>query len=165
MSFLNYLLFHLNVLNVFYVEVWGFASLYESFLFAYVGSQVQLPNWSRSWIVASSSVPWLMPWALYILNIGYSPSLRTTLSNTLKYWSCGVVNQKCCGCVESSFIIPPLLDRWQIDAQHGMFKLCMKNNSKATMEPLFDLNPLTCIWRTIHASCVLTHYFLSTLHS
>jgi hypothetical protein len=43
-SFLNYLLFDLNVLNVFYVEFWGFALMGESFLFAYVGPQVQLPN-------------------------------------------------------------------------------------------------------------------------
>jgi hypothetical protein len=140
LSFLNYLLFDLNVLNIFYVEVWGFALMDKSFLFAYVGPQVQLPNWSRSWIVASSSVPWLMPWALYIDNIGYSPTLRTILSNTLKYWSCGVLNQKCWGRVESSFIVPPLRDCWQLDAQHNMFKLCMKNNSKATMESLFDLN-------------------------
>ncbi len=104
-----------------------------------------------------------MPWALYIHNIGYSPTLRTTFSNTLKYRSCGVINQKCWGCIESSFIVLPLLDHWPLDAQHGMFKLCMKNNSKATMGPLFDLNPLTCIWRTIHASCVLTYSFFKYL--
>ncbi len=28
------------------------------------------------------------------------------------------------------------------------------------MEPPFDLNPLTCIWRIINASWVLTHSFL-----
>ncbi len=27
------------------------------------------------------------------------------------------------------------------------------------MEPPFDLNPLTCIWRTINASYILTHSF------
>lgn len=36
----------------------------------------------------------------------------------------------------------------------------MKSNSKATMELLLDLNPLTCIWRTIHASQVFIHSFL-----
>jgi hypothetical protein len=40
-----------------------------------------------------------------------------------------------------------------------MFKLCMKNNSKATMEPPFDLNSLTQIWRTLDAFRVLTHFF------
>ncbi len=41
-----------------------------------------------------------------------------------------------------------------------MFKLCMKSNSKVAMEPPFDLNPLTHIWKTINASWVLTHSFL-----
>lgn len=36
----------------------------------------------------------------------------------------------------------------------------MKSNSKATMELLLDLNPLTCIWRTIHAPQVFIHSFL-----
>jgi hypothetical protein len=40
-----------------------------------------------------------------------------------------------------------------------MFKLCMKSNFKATMEPPFDLNSLTQIWRTLDAFWVLTHFF------
>jgi hypothetical protein len=44
-----------------------------------------------------------------------------------------------------------------------MFKLYTKNNSKVSMEPPFDLNPLTCIWRTINASHVLRHSFLEYL--
>jgi hypothetical protein len=36
----------------------------------------------------------------------------------------------------------------------------MKNNSKATMEPPFDLNPLTQIWKTLDAFRVLMHSFL-----
>ncbi len=35
----------------------------------------------------------------------------------------------------------------------------MKNNSLVAMEPLFDLNPLNPIWRTIDSSWVLTHSF------
>jgi hypothetical protein len=44
---------------------------------------------------------------------------------------------------ESNFVVHPLLDRWQLDAKHGMLKLCMKSNFKVAMESPFDLNPLT----------------------
>jgi hypothetical protein len=40
-----------------------------------------------------------------------------------------------------------------------MFKLCMKNNFKATIEPRFDLDSLTRIWKTFDAFRVLTHFF------
>jgi hypothetical protein len=36
----------------------------------------------------------------------------------------------------------------------------MKSNSKATMEPPFDLNPLTQIWKTFDASHVFMHFFI-----
>ncbi len=52
-----------------------------------------------------------------------------------------------------------MLDCWGLDAQQKMFKLCMKNNSKATMESFFDLNLLIHIWRTIYAFWVFTHSF------
>jgi hypothetical protein len=61
---------------------------------------------------------------------------------------------------ESNPLVPPLFNRWGLDAQQRMFKLCMKNNSKVAMESLFDLNPLNHIWRTIHASRVFIHSFL-----
>jgi hypothetical protein len=60
---------------------------------------------------------------------------------------------------ESNFVIPPLLNCWYLDFEHGMFKLCMKSNSNAILESPFDFNPLPHIWRTIHASRVLTHSF------
>jgi hypothetical protein len=39
-----------------------------------------------------------------------------------------------------------------------MLKLCMKSNFKVAMESPFDLNPLTWIWRIIHAFWVLTFF-------
>ncbi len=56
-------------------------------------------------------------------------------------------------------MVTPLLDYWGVDAQQVMFKLCMKNNFKAAMEPLFDLNPLNLVWRIIDASWVFMHFF------
>ncbi len=56
-------------------------------------------------------------------------------------------------------MVASLLDCWGLNAHQGMFKLCMKNNFKAAMEPPFDLNPLTQIWKTIDASQVLMHFF------
>ncbi len=50
---------------------------------------------------------------------------------------------KLLGFKSSSSLVAPLLNRWGLDVQQEMFKLCMKSNSKATMEPPFDLNPLT----------------------
>jgi hypothetical protein len=61
---------------------------------------------------------------------------------------------------DSRFVIPPLLNRWQLDVEHAMFKLCMTINSKVAMEPPFDFNSLIYIWKTINASWVLTHSFL-----
>ncbi len=69
----------------------------------------------------------------------------------LKVWYC---EHKIMGNGESQFVIPPLLNYWQLDVEHG---LCIKINSKVAMKPPFDLNPLTCICKTINASWVLTH--------
>jgi hypothetical protein len=55
---------------------------------------------------------------------------------------------------ESSYVVHPLLDHWQLDVKQGMLKLCMKNNSKV-VEPSFDFNPLMCIWKTIHITNIL----------
>ena len=38
-----------------------------------------------------------------------------------------------------------------------MFKMAMESNSKATMLPTFDVNPLTCLWKAMNASYLLTH--------
>jgi hypothetical protein len=78
------------------------------------------------------------------------------LLNIWKYWRLGITSQKCWGVMKkqdrSNFACS-----WQFDVQHGMFKLCMKSNFKAAMEPLIDLHPPTQIWRIIHAFQVLTH--------
>jgi len=62
-----------------------------------------------------------------------------------------------------SSLVALLLNHWGLDAQQGMFILCMKNNPKVAMEPPFDLNPLTQIWKRINASRVFMHSFLKYL--
>jgi len=70
----------------------------------------------------------------------------------LKAWYC---EPTMLGFGESSYVVHPLLDHWQLHVKQGMFQLCMKNNSKVAMESSFDFNPLTCIWRTIHITNLL----------
>jgi len=52
-------------------------------------------------------------------------------------------------------LIPPVLDRHSLETQQGLFKLAMVNNAKKYMEPPFDLNPLTRIWRFLDSCTVL----------
>jgi hypothetical protein len=52
-------------------------------------------------------------------------------------------------------LIPPILDRYKLETQQGLFKLAMLNNSKKHMEPPFDLNPLTRLWRFLDSCTVL----------
>ena len=56
-------------------------------------------------------------------------------------------------------VIPSILDRWSLDSQHGYFKIAMKSNAPAAMEPPYDIHHVTRIWRTISASRVLSHGF------
>jgi len=44
--------------------------------------------------------------------------------------------------------------------QVSIFKIMMKSNAIATMEVPFHANPLTRLWRTLEASCILRHSFL-----
>src|ERR1700738_3303695 len=44
-----------------------------------------------------------------------------------------------------------------MDSQQGYFKIAMKSNAPAAMEPPYDVHPVTRIWRTISASRVLAH--------
>ena len=76
--------------------------------------------------------------------------------DVLKNWYC---NTKVLGSGVDKEIIPGILDRWSLDSQQGYFKIAMKSNAPAAMEPPYDLNPVTQIWRTISASRVLAHGF------
>jgi hypothetical protein len=57
-------------------------------------------------------------------------------------------------------VIQPILDSWQLDAQQAYFKLAMKNNSQAAMQPPFNENPLTRLWRTLDSAslCIYPEY-------
>ena len=76
--------------------------------------------------------------------------------DVLKNWYC---NTKVLGSGVDKEIIPGILDRWSLDSQQGYFKIAMKSNAPAAMEPPYDVNPVTRIWRTISASRVLAHGF------
>jgi hypothetical protein len=51
----------------------------------------------------------------------------------LKMWYC---KPKMVGFGESSKVVPKLLDHHHLDFEQGMSKLCMKSNSKVSMELL-----------------------------
>ena len=76
--------------------------------------------------------------------------------DVLKNWYC---NTKVLGSGVDKEVIPGILDRWSLDSQQGYFKIAMKSNAPAAMEPPYDVNPVTRIWRTISASRVLAHGF------
>jgi hypothetical protein len=52
-------------------------------------------------------------------------------------------------------LIPPLLDCYNLGLQQPLFKLSMISNSMAMLEPPFDLNPLTRLWRMLDANTAL----------
>lgn len=56
-------------------------------------------------------------------------------------------------------LVPALVDRERLLSQQGLFKLAMRSNAHSAMEPPFDTNPLTRIWKTLDASSCLTHHF------
>ena len=76
--------------------------------------------------------------------------------HTLKNWYC---NARVLGSGVDREVIPGILDRWSLDSQQGYFKIAMKSNALAAMEPPYDINPVTRIWRTISASRMLSHGF------
>ena len=53
-------------------------------------------------------------------------------------------------------VVPLLLSVHLLDTQLSLFKLSMKSNSANAIRKQVDQNPLTCIWRTISASKVLS---------
>ena len=56
-------------------------------------------------------------------------------------------------------VILSLLSAHLLDSQQSLFKLSMKSNAANAMRELVDQNPLTCIWRTISTSKVLSSSF------
>jgi hypothetical protein len=61
---------------------------------------------------------------------------------------------------ESKTHVPALLDPWKLDSQQAYFKLSMLNNFKQAMQPPFDVNPLTRLWRTLDSAslCIYPEY-------
>lgn len=55
--------------------------------------------------------------------------------------------------------ISALLNRWDLNAQQGCFKLCMKLDYDVAMTPPYYANPLTYLWKTITKIQLLCHSF------
>lgn len=49
-------------------------------------------------------------------------------------------------------LIKPLIDRDALMSQRGLFKACVKSNSRAAMLPPYDVNPLTKVWRVLDSN-------------
>jgi hypothetical protein len=70
-------------------------------------------------------------------------------------------------------MVPAILLGWGFNSQQGLFKLTMKSNITQAMAEIVALasnkvnpttiNPLTCMWRVIHASQLLFNDFLEYL--
>ena len=74
--------------------------------------------------------------------------------DTMKIWYC---NARVFGSGVNKEVIRGIPDIWFLDSQQGCFKIVMKSNAHAAMEPPYDINPVNRIWRTI--SRVLSHGF------
>jgi hypothetical protein len=48
----------------------------------------------------------------------------------------------------------PIVDNWRLDSKQGYFKIAMINKHAATMLPLYDVNPLTWLWRVLDATSI-----------
>ena len=87
------------------------------------------------------------------------PDVDITFSkhlDTLKNWYCNTI---VLGTGVDKEVILGIFDQWSLDSQQGYFKIAMKSNDPAAMEPPYDFNHLTRIWRTISASRVLSYGF------
>jgi hypothetical protein len=60
---------------------------------------------------------------------------------------------------ENKKLIPPILDCYKLELQQPLFKLLLISNCLDVLEPLFDINPLTRIWKTLDASTALAAQF------
>jgi hypothetical protein len=84
------------------------------------------------------------------------PDVEITFSKHMKNWYC---NARVLGSGVDKEVIHGILDRWSLDSQQGYFKIPMKSNTHVAMEPPYDINLVTRIWRSIFASRVLSHGF------
>jgi len=66
---------------------------------------------------------------------------------------------KAVGARTDKVLLKPLVDHDLIMSQGGLFKMCMKSNARVAMLPLFDLNPLTKVWRVLDGNNSLTKNF------
>jgi hypothetical protein len=60
---------------------------------------------------------------------------------------------------EKKRLIPPVLDCFQLELQQPLFKLSMTSNCHAVLEPPYDVNPLTRLWRILDANRALAAQF------
>jgi hypothetical protein len=60
---------------------------------------------------------------------------------------------------EKKRLIAPLLDCFQLELQQPFFKLSMVSNAMYAMEPPFNTNPLTKLWRSLDANMALVAQF------
>jgi hypothetical protein len=59
--------------------------------------------------------------------------------------------------LEVAKIYPSILSMSVLDMQSNIFKINTKSNVAAIMEVLFHVNPLTWLYWTLKASCILRH--------
>jgi hypothetical protein len=149
---------HMEILETWYCKfchIWSYVNC--SFLICicwFIGAS---SNWSWSYKMTIKFLTWIV-WCHGLVILVAIQLWEDLLLNTWKYWRLGITSQKCWGMMKKQGRTN-FAWSWQFDVQHGMLKLCMKSNFKATMEPLIDLHPLTQIWMIIHAFQVPTHSF------
>jgi len=66
---------------------------------------------------------------------------------------------KVLGSRPNKLMLPPLINRDLLMSQCGLFKTCMKSSVRKTMLLLFDLNPLTKVWRVLDNNNNVTKNF------
>jgi hypothetical protein len=60
---------------------------------------------------------------------------------------------------EKKKLIPPILNCYKLELQQPLSKLLMISNCMVVVEPLFEMNPLTRIWRILNANTALAAQF------
>jgi hypothetical protein len=63
------------------------------------------------------------------------------------------------GLEEKKKLILPLLDCYNLELQQPLFKLSMASNSLALLEPPFNVNPVSRLWRMLDANIALAGQF------
>jgi hypothetical protein len=63
------------------------------------------------------------------------------------------------GTEEKKKLIPPVLDCYNLELQHPLFKLSMASNSQAMLEAPFDINLVSHLWHMLDANIALASQF------